>query len=183
MGEKEESPQTLLDELNSMFANRRKGDKPSGFGQYTQETQKMMFSPDNPYGHQYALISSQTKDVKKHGWRAIDDPQIVLGDIDNEKTLRLYQIDYSLLVSCCNMAQKDPMWESVFDTFWRKFKGELRMTSNMGGKERFFQAFMTPKSSSRPGFSFLRKKSSKKKKTYADYIFQGDDDDEGGGMY
>jgi len=171
---------TLLEELNERF--NVKTDKQSGFGEYTQETQKLSYSPDNPYGHQYALISSQTKDVATQGWKVTDDPQIVLGDIDNEKTLRLYQIDYGLLVNCCGMAQNDEMWIPVFNVLWRKFKGELRMTSNMGGKERFFQAFMQPKSTSRPGFSFLRKKS-KKKKTTADYVFDQGDDDDGGGMF
>ena len=173
----EEDDISLLDELNNLFKSKN-----TNFSEYTQENQKLYYAPDNPYAHQYSLISSKTGDVETKKWDVIDDPQIVLGDIDNEKTLRLYQTDFRLLVECCGLAQKDPMFNIVFNALWRIFKGELRMTSNMGGKERFFQAMMTPKSQARPGFSLLRKASSKKKKTMADYVFESDDE-EGGGMY
>lgn len=167
--------ESLLDELNKNFGNIQG----SAFGSYTQDMQKMGFSPDNPYGHAWGLINSPIKDIEKDNMHVLDDPQILLGDIDNEKSLRLYQMDLDYLTNFCQMAIIDEMWKGVFEVLWQKFKNEVRITSAMGGKERQYQAFHIPQMSTKKGFSFL-KRGSKKKKQAMDYILPSEEDE---GMY
>jgi len=178
MDEKKETPKSLLDEINKIFSGNV--DEQSGFSSYTQEVQKLSFSPDNPYSHAYGLISSRTKDIDKDGWDTLNDPQLFLGSIDNAKSLRIYQLDIYWLTNLFNIAREDPVFKNIFNTLWANLKTELRLTSVMDGTERKLQAFHVPQPSIKKGFGFLKPKSNKKKEPL-EYIIPQEDDE--AGMY
>jgi len=168
----EEIEESLLDELNKEFDNKEE----TRFGSYTQDMQRIGYTPDNPYGHAWGLVNSPEKKFEVDGFNTLNDPQILLGDIENEKSLRLYQRDLHYLTNMCSIAMNDPMFKTVFETLWQIFKNEVRITSAMGGKERQYQAFHIPQQNTSRGFSFFGKKR-KKPKEPMEYIFPQDDEE------
>lgn len=172
MGE-DESEVNLLDELNKQFGKHEE----SGFGEYTQDMQKIGFTPDNPYGHAWTLVNSPARKLETDGFNILNDPQIFLGNIENEKSLRLIQNDLNYLTNICGMALEDPIFKDVFNVLWQIFKTEVRITSAMGGTERQYQAFQPnqPVSSTSRGFSFFGKKR-KKPKDPVEYLLPQDEE-------
>jgi hypothetical protein len=168
---KEITEDNLLDEINNAFSKSSQ----DGFGDYTQEMQRIGYSPDNPYGHAWSLISSPKKNMKTSGLDVLNDPQILLGFIENEKSLRLYQMDIYYLTHMCNMGLHDPMFAHIFAPLWQNFKNEVRVTSAMGGSERQYQAFTNPQPPKSKGFSLFGKR--KKKREPIDLIFPQDDEE------
>ena len=164
---------SLLDELASEFGAK----KESGFGDYTQEMQRVGYVPDNPYGHATSLLKSEVKDIDKEGFNVMNDPQILLGNVENEKTMRLYQIDLYILTNMCAVAQSDPVFKLPFQTFWQIFKNEIRVTSAMGGTERQYQAFHIPQQSKKKGFSLFGGKSKARKRQAIDYIIPEEEEE------
>jgi hypothetical protein len=167
--------ENLLEELQRQFG------KPGGtsFGMYTQDMQKFGYSPDNAYGHAWSLINTPRKDLKSEGLNIMNDPQIILGDIDNDKSLRFYQLDLFYLTNLCGIALNDPIFEIVFSVLWQSFKNEVRITSSMGGKERQYQAFHIPQASTKKGFSIFGKKKQRKREPI-EYIIPQEEEE---GMY
>ena len=168
----EETEENLLDELNNQLSKK----EVSNFGTYTQDMQRIGYTPDNPYGHAWGLVNSPQKSLEKDGFNVLNDPQIFLGFIENEKSMRLYQKDLYFLTNLCGMAQNDPIFKSVFKVLWQSFKNEVRITSARGGTDRQYQAFHIPQQSKSKGFSFFRK-ARKKPKEPMDYIFPQDDEE------
>lgn len=168
----EGSEENLLDELNKEFDKKEE----TRFGSYTQDMQRIGYTPDNPYGHAWGLVNSPEKKLEIDGFNTLNDPQILLGNIENEKSLRLYQRDLHFLTNMCSIAMNDEMFDMVFKTLWQVFKNEVRITSAMGGTERQYQAFHIPQVSKSRGFSFFGKKR-KKPKEPMDYIFPQDDEE------
>lgn len=170
-----ETEKNLLEELQKRFG------EPGGssFGSYTQDMQKFGFSPDNAFGHAWGLINSPKKDLKSDGLNVLNDPQIILGNIDNDRSLRFYQLDLFYLTNLCGIAINDPMFEIVFEVLWQSFKNEVRITSSMGGTERQYQAFHIPQASTKKGFSIFGKKK-KQKREPMEYIIP---QEEGEDMY
>jgi len=173
ISKKKTTEENLLDEINEAFS-KPKGDA-DGFGDYTQEMQRIGYSPDNPYGHATYLISSPKKNIAKDGLDVMNDPQILLGFIENEKSLRLYQMDIYYLTHMCNMGLIDPMMAHIFAPLWQNFKNEVRVTSAMGGSERQYQAFHIPQPVKSKGFSLFGKR--KKKREPIEYIFPQEDEE------
>lgn len=164
----------LLDDLNSQFG---KGGGQSGFDTYSQETQKFGYIPENQFAHAYMLLTSQSKSFEKDGMDIVDDPQIMLGNIENEKTMRYYQRDLFYLIQMCGIAIYDETFQEIFKPLWKVFKSEVRITSAMGGTERQYQAFHIPQASHKKGFSLFGKTKKKKKKEPRDYIFPEEDEE------
>lgn len=173
MVEDEGKEKSLLDELNEQFGKREE----SGFGEYTQDMQKIGYTPDNPYGHASWLINTPKKKLERDGFDTLNDPQIYLGNIANEKSLFLIQKDLTYLTNMCGMAMADPMFSTIFKVLWQVFKTEVRITSAMDGTERQYQAFQPnqPLASSAKGFSFFGKKR-KKPKEPIEYVFPQDEE-------
>jgi hypothetical protein len=158
----------LLDEISEEF------DKETDFDDYTQNTQFYSNNPDNQFSHAWQLINTQRKQMHKDGFDFLFDPQILLGNIDNEKSLRLYQIDLFFLNNMFSCALNDPVMEHVFKPLWSNFKNEVRITSVIGGGERFLQAFHIPAQQQSKGFKLLGKR--KKKKEPVNYVIPEEDD-------
>lgn len=175
MDGEEEQVSNLLDELNERFT--QKTGKKSGFESYAEETQRFGYIPDNQFAHAYMLLTTQQKEFEKHKWEVIDDPQIMLGNIENEKTMRYYQRDLFYLIQMCGIAMYDPIFKEIFIPLWKVFKSEVRITSAMGGTERQYQAFHIPQASGKRGFSLFGKKKKKKKKETMEYLIPEEDED------
>jgi len=166
-----ESPANLLDDLNNRFSGGSSSGGRSGFDSYASETQKYGYIPDNQFAHAYMLLTAEGKKFETHGMDMVDDPQIMLGNIENEKTMRHYQRDLFYLIQMCGIAVYDPIFKEVFLPLWKIFKSEVRITSAMGGTERQYQAFHIPQANTKKGFSLFGKpKKRSKKKDPMEYL-------------
>lgn len=153
-----EGETNLLDELNKTFLS----DKHEGFGKYTQDVQSFGHIPDNQFDHSWGLIKSRKRDLEKEEMNFLDDPMLYLGNVENEKTLRLYQNDVVFLGNMCKMAQMDPAMKYVYTVLDKVFKIELRITCNIGNAERHLQAGHVPVVNEAKGSRILGKKRKKK---------------------
>jgi hypothetical protein len=161
----EKKKASIFDELKQTYDK----DRPTGFSEYTQQTQMFANIPDNQFGHAWTLVNPSPKDIAKDGFNIITDPQVLLGNIGNEKSLRLYQIDLFFLTNMLSTAIHDKMMEFVFEPLWTIFKSEVRITATLEGSERAYQAFTVPmRTGKSKGFRILGGK--KKKKEPIDYV-------------
>jgi len=175
----EEKEENAKDELKTIFDevnDRYKNIKSTGFSTYTQDQQVLSQLPHDQFGHAYTLINNRSRKMEKEGFDIIADPQILLGNIKDEKSLKFYQMDVMLLTNLLACALNDPVMKVVFDPLWTVFKQEIRSTCNIDGVERSYQAFHVPMGqASRKGFGLFNKK--KKQKEPIDYVIPSEDDE------
>ena len=171
--EEEIKKKTIFDEVNERYRNISN----SGFGNYTQDQQMLAQLPHDQFGHAYSLINNRSRKMEKEGFDIIADPQILLGNIKDEKSMKFYQMDVMLLTNILACALNDPVMKVVFDPLWTNFKQEIRSTCNIDGIERSYQAFHIPfsRTAGKKGFGFLSKK--KKQKEPIDYVIPSEDDE------
>lgn len=170
---KKDKEKTIFDEVNERYQNI----KNTGFAGYTQDQQVLSHLPHDQFGHAYTLINNRSRKMEKEGFDIIADPQILLGNIKDEKSLKFYQMDVMLLTNLLACALHDPVMKVVFDPLWTSFKQEIRSTCNIDGIERSYQAFHVPMGKvGRKGFGLFNKK--KKQREPIDYVIP-DEEDEG----
>lgn len=139
-----------------------------GFGDYVAQTQFYANMPTDPYSHQYQLLNKPHKDVKDFG--DLLDPDIVLSNIQGSRTLLLYQRDFHFITRLFDMAKRSTGIMQLFKPLYYSWKGQIRMTSALKGKERDLQSFLDPELAD-PGFSFpIPPKKTKKRKNVQDYL-------------
>lgn len=167
----EEKSSNILEELDKLFLSG----KHETFNKYTQEIQNFGHVPVNQYDHAWSLIKSQKRDINKDRFNYLNDPMIYLGNVDNEKTLSLYQNDIRFLGIMESMALTDPAIYHVFEPLFEIFKIEVRLTGNIGNSERHLQAFHIPVApEKRGGFKILGRR--KKKKEPVNYVIPEEED-------
>jgi len=168
----EEKQKSIFDEVNERYRNI----KNTGFSRYTQDQQSLSQLPHDQFRHAYTLINNRSRKMEKEGFDIIADPQILLGNIKDEKSLKFYQMDVMLLTNLLSCALNDPVMRHVFDPLWTAFKQEIRSTCNIDGVERSYQAFHVPMGSAKKrGFGLFNK--NKKQKEPIDYIIPTEDDE------
>lgn len=139
-----------------------------GFGDYVAQTQFYANMPTDPYSHQYQLLHRPHKEIEKFG--DLLDADVVLSNIQGNRTMLLFQRDFHLLTRMFDMAKRSVGIMLLFRPLYYSWKGQLRMTSALKGKERSLQSFLEPESYE-PGFSFpIPPKKSKKKKNLQDFL-------------
>jgi len=150
---------TIFEEVNERYNNI----KNTGFSNYTQDQQMLSQLPHDQFGHAYTLINNRSRKMEKEGFDIIADPQILLGNIKDEKSLKFYQMDVMLLTNLLACAINDPVMKVVFDPLWTAFKSEIRSTCNIDGIERSYQAFHVPMGSGgKKGFGLFNRKKNRK---------------------
>jgi len=163
---------TIFEEVNERYTNIKK----TGFSGYTQDQQFLSHLPHDQFGHAYTLINSRSRKIEKEGFDIIADPSILLGNVQNEKTLKFYQMDVNFLVNLLACGLNDPVMRFVFDPLWTAFKNEIRSTCNLDGTERSYQAFHVPMGRAKKGFGFFGRKNTKKREPI-DYVIPNEDDE------
>jgi len=167
----EEKPSSnILDDLDKLFLSG----KHDAFNKYTQEIQNFGHVPVNQFDHAWGLIKSHKRDINKERFNYLNDPMIYLGNVDNEKTLALYQNDIRFLGVLLSMALSDEALYHVFEPLYEIFKIELRLTGNIGNSERHLQAFHIPVAPEKKGFKILGRR--KKQKTPMEYVIPEEDE-------
>jgi len=160
-------------------SNQPKKLDPEGFGDYIKRSSFYANIPDNPYAQQYMIVHRPPVEIKHPD--EIIDGTIQMAYLKDGKTMLIYQRDGRLLTRLFDMASRSIGLGSVFETLYYGWRGEIKMTSALEGKERNLQSFLEPEMSAR-GFTFpwTKKKKAKQKKQLMDYMVP---EDQGGGIY
>lgn len=97
------------------------------------------FLPQDQFQHAAYLIepSEMPKDFSE-----LIDRHMMLGNIDDDTVMRLYQNDLFYLTKIYEMSVRDPALRPVFSTLWVAFLGEISLTRNKKALERQLQAFI-----------------------------------------
>jgi len=146
--------------------------KEKGFGDYVAQTQFYANMPTDPYAHQYQLLHRPHKEVTNFG--DLLDADIILSNIQGNRTMLLYQRDFHFITRLYDMALRSNGIMRLFKPLYYSWKGQLRMTSALKGKERSLQSFLEPEFVD-PGFSFPIPPKKKKKKNVQDFLTPQED--------
>jgi len=149
-----------------------KQQKDKGFGDYVAQTQFYANMPTDPYSHQYQLLHRPHHEIEKFG--DLLDADVVLSNIQGNRTMLLFQRDFHLLTRMFDMAKRSNGVKLLFMPLYYSWKGQLRMTSALKGKERSLQSFLEPETYD-PAFSFPLPSKKKKKKNVQDFLTPSED--------
>jgi len=137
------------------------------FSDYVAETSYYSNMPDDPYSHQFQLLHKPHRDVQNFG--DLLDSDILLSNIQGSRTMILFQRDFHYLTRMFDMSKRSLGIQLLFKPLYYSWKGQLRMTSALKGKERSLQSFIEPEYEP-SGFSFPLRKNKKKKKNLTDFL-------------
>lgn len=171
MSEEKERQSQLLKVIetqrNKISELEDKQQEEKGFGDYVKQTQYYANMPTDPYSHQYQLLHRPHKEIKDFG--DLLDADVVLSNIQGSRTLLLYQRDFHYITRLFDMAKRSNGIMQLFKPLYYSWKGQLRMTGALKGKERSLQSFLEPEYSE-SGFSFPIPPKKKKQKGIQGYL-------------
>jgi len=104
---------------------------------YINKLQQGKPVPKDPYSHATFLIS--TEEDKIHEFHQLISKEVILASIRDDKVLKLYQRDITILVDLFSMALRDPDMAEVFINRYYGWIGELSITRTKDGSERKLQ--------------------------------------------
>ena len=145
----------------------REKEKEKGFGDYVAQTQYYANMPTDPYAHQYQLLNRPHRDVNNFG--DLLDAEILLSNITGSRTMLLLQRDFHFITRLFDMAKRSNGVMQLFKPLYYSWKGQLRMTCALKGKERSLQSFLEPELVE-PGFAYPIPKQKKRKKSVQEYL-------------
>lgn len=144
--------------------------KPRGFGDYIAQGMFYANVPKDQFSHQFMMIHKPPKEIKR-----FDDllsSEILLGNIEDQRTMLLAQRDFYYLNRFYDMGVRSKGVMSLFISLYYPWKGQMRMTSIMEGRERDLQSFLIPEEPA-TGFKlpfFKKKKKTQGKRRITDYM-------------
>lgn len=138
-------------------------------------------TPKDPYAHQFKLLFHPPFEPTKR--TELFDPNILLGNIKDSKSLYFFQRDFAVLHRFYDMGMRSEGVMDLFNNLYFSWVGQIRMTSALGGTERLLQSFFEPMQQSSESFSFWQKQKAKKenKRRLKDYLSMGGGGGGGGG--
>jgi hypothetical protein len=161
-----------------------KKEEEHGFGKYMELGAIYANVPHDPYSHQFQLIHRPGRTISK--LEDMLDPNILLSNIEDSRTMFLCQRDFYFLSRFLDMGTRSDGILRVFNALFYPWVGQMRMTSALKGRERDLQSFLDVPAVASTGYglSWAQKrhlKKQKKRKGVADYLVPQDTG--GGGIY
>jgi len=149
----------------------------SGFSEYLEKSSFYSNIPDNIFSQQYQIIHKPAKEIEHED--SIVDEDIMLSSIKDDRTMLLYQRDQRFLQRLYDMSLRSKGVAQLFRTICYGWRGEIKMTYALKGKERKLQSFLDIEEED-SGFGFPKlKRKKKQKKQIMDYMVPEDQ----GGIY
>lgn len=110
-----------------------------GFEDYIGQVSTKKHKPEDPFG--LASSVGLETDVGKVGeLNQLINKLILMGNIDDNKLIRVYQKQLGILVRLCDMKRREPEIKTFFETRYYQIINEISMTRIKGGMERLFMA-------------------------------------------
>ena len=98
------------------------------------------FIPKDPYSHQASLLYPHNLSVEEFG--DLLNQHLLLGNVEDEVMLQLYQEEIYFITSVFAMTKKEPaLITDVFNLMYYPFVMSIRLTSILDGTERKMQGF------------------------------------------
>ena len=147
--------------------------KDEKFQEYLKELRLYGDLPRDQFGHQYKLLYHPSVEINKNTKRRdLFNPDILLGNIKDSKTLYFFQRDFMILHRFYDMGLRSIGIMDLFNNLFYSWEGSIRMTGALGGNERWLQSFLEPGQPTYESFSFLEKRKMEKerKRRLKDYI-------------
>lgn len=123
----------------------------SDFDNYMGRLRKQDKSPNDAFAHAHSLMVPSDK-KKPSDMHKLVDKDMMLGNIDNDELLQLYQAEIHSLTYLASMAENDPELIPFFDMKYAALRGELGLTRAHKGKERDSQDGFGRQGSIMPGY-------------------------------
>jgi hypothetical protein len=161
-----------------------KESKTTSFDEYLREMKIYSDTPRDQFAHQYKLLYHPSQEITKKSKRSeLFNPDILLGNIKDSKSLYFLQRDFAILHRLFDMGQRSPGVMDLFNNLYYPWVGQIRLTSALGGSERSLQSFLEPYQQQSESFSYWQKRQEKKKqrKHLKDYIPSRGGEGGGGG--
>jgi hypothetical protein len=159
--EEVESKQLLLNkiaELEKQLDIRKK--KEQKFSEYVRESRFYANIPHDQFAHQTQIVRHPGRDPEKRS--ELLDPDVILSNIQDSRTLFLLQRDFLILHRFYDMGMRSDGIKIVWESRYHPWVGQVRMTSAYKGGERRMQSFLEPSTMPSEGFTYLEKRKAKK---------------------
>lgn len=140
--------QNEINRLNKLISEKK--EEQHGFGKYMELGSIYANVPHDPYAHQFQLIHKLGKEVVK--LEDMLDPDILLSNIEDSRTMFLCQRDYYFLSRFLDMGTRSDGIMNVFQALFYPWVGQMRMTSALRGRERDLQSFLEVPAVASTGF-------------------------------
>jgi hypothetical protein len=162
-----------IEQRNTTKDESKVKDAPSAsdFGKYMELGSFYANIPHDPYSHQFQLIHKPGRAVKDLS--EILDPNILLSNISDSKTMYFYQRDFYYLSRFFDMGKRSVGVMNVWKALFHPWVGQIRMTSAMKGRERDLQSFLDVPAMPSEGYGvgwWEKRKQKKKKKELMDHL-------------
>ena len=152
-----------------------KADEKVSMDDYLRDLKLYGDTPKDQFSHQYKLLYHPTIEINETTKRSdLFNPDILLGNIKDSKTLYFFQRDFSILHRLYDMGLRSAGVMDLFNNLYYAWVGQIRLTGALTGNERLLQSFLEPVLSQSEGFTFLekRKMDKERKKRLRDYMGQ-----------
>ena len=160
-------------------------EKRKNFDEYLRELKLYGDVPKDQFSHQYKLLYHPTIEINQESKRSdLFNPDILLGNIKDSRTLYFLQRDFAILHRLYDMGLRSEGVMDLFNNLYYPWVGQIRLTGALGGDERWLQSFLEPMQQPSESFSYMQKQREKKAqkrggKRFKDYIVP----QSGGGIY
>jgi hypothetical protein len=180
---------TLVLQEKIKFLEKKLQDKENAttsFDDYLRELKIYSDIPKDQFGHQYKLLYHPSQELSKKSRRSeLFNPDILLGNIKDSRSLYFLQRDFAILHRMFDMGLRSEGVMDLFNNLYYPWVGQIRLTSALGGTERSLQSFLEPIQAQFESFSFWQKRQQKKagkRRRLTDYLNpSGGGGQEGGG--
>ncbi len=187
--------ETVLNQKISYLEDEihKREEKKVSMDEYLRELKLYGDTPKDQFSHQYKLLYHPNVEINARSKRVdLFNPDILLGNIKDSKTLAFFQRDFSILHRIYDMGLRSGGVMDLFNNLYYAWIGQIRLTGALTGNERLLQSFLEPQLQEAEGFSFLEKRKAEKqrKKRLQDYMNQmgglgrsGGGGNQGGNVY
>lgn len=167
----------LLNQKISFLENqiKLKEEKKVSMDDYLRELKLYGDTPKDQFSHQYKLLYHPSIEINNRSKRVdLFNPDILLGNIKDSKTLYFFQRDFSILHRIYDMGLRSGGVMDLFNNLYYAWVGQIRLTGALTGNERLLQSFLEPVLGQTEGFTFLEKhkQDKERKKRLRDYMAQ-----------
>jgi hypothetical protein len=170
-----------VDYLKKQISSKEQEEK--SMDDYLREMKLYSDLPKDQFAHQYKLLFHPSVNITKESKRAdLFNPDILLGNIEDSKTLYFLQRDFAILHRLYDMGKRSEGVMDLFNNLYYPWVGQIRLTSALKGRERNHQSFINPEPQMDQAFTYWDKRKVKKeakgRKKLLSYLQPGD---QGGG--
>lgn len=144
------------------------------WGRYFGSAKDFAIIPKDPYAHASQLISVDTRSPRE--FREMISKHVLLGNVNSDRMMRLYQNDIAFLTLFFSLGQKDNSIKEFSELLFGAWVFEVAFTRTKNGLERWLQNFTGSYPSFKPegfGKGIFKKKPKGPLGPYSE-LFEGD---------